>query len=248
MKLLGDDCWWAPRWMKRLQERLGLGETELPDERKRPTVLEPEHDAALVSAGAPLPPRPLPPHDPTHPAVEGKARPAAATTRIPTAPAAANGPSMAGTTRMRTPRPTPPGEPQTTRMPAAGRKPRNPVNSANAAPPQRKRATPPPPVREDREIESWLGELRGTGPSPAKPAPSQRPQPDAEPTTAIPTPRPRGSRHSNGGADPTTAIPAQDPETTEKLTAQQAEEEGRRRGTTGGVSAADLLRREGRGR
>ena len=36
MKLLGDDCWWAPKWMKRLQERLGLGETELPDERKRP--------------------------------------------------------------------------------------------------------------------------------------------------------------------------------------------------------------------
>ena len=41
MKLLGDDCWWAPRWMKRLQERLGLGETELPDERKRPAVREP---------------------------------------------------------------------------------------------------------------------------------------------------------------------------------------------------------------
>ena len=38
MKLLGDDCWWAPRWMKRIQERLGLGETELPDERKRPAV------------------------------------------------------------------------------------------------------------------------------------------------------------------------------------------------------------------
>ena len=168
MKLLGDDCWWAPRWMKRLQERLGLGETELPDERKRPAVHEPEHEAALVTAGAPLPPRPLPPHDPTHPAVEGKARPAAPTTRIPTAPAAANGPSMAGTTRMRTPRPAPPGEPQTTRMPAAGRKPRNPVSNANAAP-ARKRATPPPPVREDREIESWLGELRGTGPAAAKP-------------------------------------------------------------------------------
>ena len=41
MKLLGDDCWWAPRWMKRIQERLGLGETELPDERKRPAVREP---------------------------------------------------------------------------------------------------------------------------------------------------------------------------------------------------------------
>ena len=45
MKLLGDDCWWAPRWMKRLQERLGLGETELPDERKRPTVREPGRGA-----------------------------------------------------------------------------------------------------------------------------------------------------------------------------------------------------------
>ena len=52
MKLLGDDCWWAPRWMKRLQERLGLGETELPDERKRPAVRE-HAEEALVGAGAP---------------------------------------------------------------------------------------------------------------------------------------------------------------------------------------------------
>src|SRR5262249_56096236 len=61
MKLLGDDCWWAPRWMKRIQERLGLGETELPDERKRPATGEEE---ALVPAGAPPPPTPLPPHEP----------------------------------------------------------------------------------------------------------------------------------------------------------------------------------------
>ena len=53
MKLLGDDCWWAPRWMKRIQERLGLGETELPDERKRPAVREPEE--ALVGAGGSAP-------------------------------------------------------------------------------------------------------------------------------------------------------------------------------------------------
>lgn len=35
MKLLGDDCWWAPQWMKALQRKLGLGETILevePDE------------------------------------------------------------------------------------------------------------------------------------------------------------------------------------------------------------------------
>ncbi|MDT5098529.1 MAG: trehalose monomycolate/heme transporter [Mycobacterium sp.] len=249
MKLLGDDCWWAPKWMKRLQERLGLGETELPDERKRPTVRDKEE--ALVGAGAPVPPRPQPPHDPSHPAAEGSSRPGAATTRIQTAPGRSAGPSVAGTTRMRTPHTAPADEPQTTRMPAAGTgKPRNPVNNTNPAP-QRKRAAPPPPVREDREIESWLGELRGNGPAGSRPAPSPRPQPGAEPTTAIPAQRPRRSRHASTDAEPTTAIPAQpqqDPETTEKLPAQEAEEEGRRRGTNGGVSAAELLRREGRGR
>ncbi|OXR46265.1 Trehalose monomycolate exporter MmpL3 [Nocardia cerradoensis] len=33
MKLLGDDCWWAPAWMKRIQQRIGLGEPILDDER-----------------------------------------------------------------------------------------------------------------------------------------------------------------------------------------------------------------------
>ncbi|WP_436838610.1 MMPL family transporter [Nocardia nova] len=33
MKLLGDDCWWAPAWMKRVQQRVGLGEPILDDER-----------------------------------------------------------------------------------------------------------------------------------------------------------------------------------------------------------------------
>ncbi|MFT3716633.1 MAG: MMPL family transporter [Gordonia sp. (in: high G+C Gram-positive bacteria)] len=32
MKLLGDDCWWSPRWMLKLQRKLGLGETILEDE------------------------------------------------------------------------------------------------------------------------------------------------------------------------------------------------------------------------
>ena len=33
MKMLGKDCWWAPRWMKRIQERVGLSEAELEDEK-----------------------------------------------------------------------------------------------------------------------------------------------------------------------------------------------------------------------
>lgn len=32
MKLLGDDCWWAPPWLKRIQQRVGLSEA-IPNER-----------------------------------------------------------------------------------------------------------------------------------------------------------------------------------------------------------------------
>jgi RND superfamily putative drug exporter len=33
MKLLGDECWWAPRSLKWLHTRIGLGEIGLRDER-----------------------------------------------------------------------------------------------------------------------------------------------------------------------------------------------------------------------
>lgn len=81
--------------------------------------------------------------------------------------------------------------------------------------------------------------------------PEARPSPDNEPTTAIPTPgtRPQGTP-PEGRADPdaTTAIPtpgkqSDDAEAaTEKLNTREDEERQRR----GGVSAQDLLRREGR--
>jgi trehalose monomycolate/heme transporter len=74
-----------------------------------------------------------------------------------------------------------------------------------------------------------------------------RPQPGNEPTTAIPAqgnPRPRPQN-----SDATTAIPTprkSDAEAaTEKLNTRE-EDEHQRRGTGGGVSAQDLLRREGR--
>jgi RND superfamily putative drug exporter len=66
-----------------------------------------------------------------------------------------------------------------------------------------------------------------------------QPQPGNEPTTAIPAQRPQND-------DATTAIPTprkQDPEATEKLNTRD-EEKPKRRG--GGLSAQDLLRREGR--
>jgi RND superfamily putative drug exporter len=282
MKMLGDDCWWAPRWMKRLQERLGLGETELPDERKRPAVREPEE--ALVGAGGSAP-RPRPPHDPTHPAADAASR-QGATTRIPAQPRS-NAPSGAGTTRIPTARTQSASsdEPQTTRLSMAKNAVRNAVNSATARvnhPPAGDTQRTPAP-REEREIESWLGELRGKAsaggqpaPPPARPSadatrampdlgalPPQaggppagggrtrqpRPQPGNEPTTAIPamgTPPDGRGRPRPQNTDATTAIPMprrQDPDATEKIDTRE-EDEPKRRG--GGLSAQDLLRREGR--
>lgn len=260
MKLLGDDCWWAPRWMKRIQERLGLGETELPDERRRPTVRDPENDPeALVGAGAPV--RTRPPHDPGHPdggmrrpvpggpvGPAGPARPAPVPPRI-------SQPSAAGTSRIPTPA-APAGEAPTTRFAA----PKEQVDDASVPtqrtprveptrPPVPTPAPPPPPSRGEarrnepprgntnREIESWLGELRGGAPA----AP-----PSAEPTRAIP--EQRGRAAAPVGNEPTTAIPVQSPkdqDATEKIDTREADDETpKRRG--GGVSAADLLRREGR--
>src|SRR3981189_3300109 len=77
MKLLGDECWWAPAWLKRLHTRVGLGEIGLREEVK-PRVdpgREPGREDALVGAGAPA--TQWPPHAPTRPAVEGSAPPEA---------------------------------------------------------------------------------------------------------------------------------------------------------------------------
>ena len=108
MKLLGDECWWAPRWMKRLQNRSWLDEIDLPDERTRSAVPEPEEpvpepqeepEEATVGAGAPVPSWGPLPRDPTHPAVDGSSRPGAAA-GVSAAARRANTPSLADTTPM----------------------------------------------------------------------------------------------------------------------------------------------------
>ncbi|MFN3003869.1 MMPL family transporter [Mycolicibacterium wolinskyi] len=254
MKLLGDDCWWAPRWMKRIQEKIGLGETELPDERKRPTVREPADDErALVGVGAPPPPPR--PHDPTHPGVDPSRQ---------APPIRTNAPSAAGTVRIGPP-PQQAEEPATTRFAMARNAVRNAVNSAvntatgNANAPTARtprpgaQPAPPPPQpppgtpREEREIESWLGALRGgpaNGPAKSTPPPPPPPaRPSADATRAMPQ-----SRQAPGDNAPTTAFSAQRPPAggdpaTEKLNTRDTDEPKRR---GGGMSAQDLLRREGR--
>ncbi len=67
MKLLGDECWWAPLWLKRLHARIGLGEIGLPAERKPrvPSATDTEElheDDILVGVGASV--TELSPHGP----------------------------------------------------------------------------------------------------------------------------------------------------------------------------------------
>jgi RND superfamily putative drug exporter len=200
MKLLGDDCWWAPRWARRLQNRLGLGEIDLPDEHKRPSVngraARPPVKATSLAAAAPRPP-----HDPTHPA------PAPRPSELPSGPS---------TTRLnsRPSQPVQPTEASTTRLSVPGQ------------PGQPDGAPAPPPA----------------------------------PTRAAPVSRPVPGENASDPADPTAALPIMRPDNndseaaTEQLNARgQADQSdngdqarSRRRGGGGGLSAADLLRREGR--
>jgi uncharacterized membrane protein YdfJ with MMPL/SSD domain len=222
MKLLGDDCWWAPRWMRRLQTRMGLGEIHLPDERKRPTVnghptRPPVKASSLVAA------TPRSPHDPTHP---GPApRPASRPEFMP----AQELPSGASTARLKSAQSTgQPTEAMTNRLSVPGNAP---------------------------------AELRGQGgsvpPVPARPSPP--PTPSSGQTRAMPVSPPVPTNNSGDNAsdpaDPTAALPIMLPEgndseaATEKLNAHPQGDNGdqtrqRRRG--GGLSAQDLLRREGR--
>ena len=53
MKLLGDDCWWAPRWMQTVQRKIGLGETVLEDEPGRVVAPGTARDAGTVVSQVP---------------------------------------------------------------------------------------------------------------------------------------------------------------------------------------------------
>ncbi|MCV7012942.1 hypothetical protein H7I40_11120 [Mycolicibacterium madagascariense] len=88
----------------------------------------------------------------------------------------------------------------------------------------------------NREIESWLGDLRSGATTPNGPTEAGRP------TVA----RRQAPPAAPAAEPPTTAIPTQraEPDQTEKIDTRGEADEPKRRG--GGVSAADLLRREGR--
>jgi trehalose monomycolate/heme transporter len=253
--------------MKRLQTRLGLGEIDLPDERKRPVVrVRPQRPAdrgeRAAPARIPAATRPRTPHEPTHPSPPSSRAGARPEQRQPTQDA----PSASGTTRMRAPGSAGPREPTTTRFSAQ-------KNAAPKPPSGRERpaktSVPPPPGprparREDREteFEAWISELRGPKPSdrPDDPrgtsnaTPPSKPPADNARSMPAPTERPPRRPPANQ-EDSTTAIPTGPRETNDpQIATENLNSRGRNAGNSdrtrqrrgGGLSAQDLLRREGR--
>ncbi|AEF42571.1 putative membrane protein, MmpL [Hoyosella subflava DQS3-9A1] len=51
MRLLGEDCWWAPEWMKRIQRKIGLQEHELEDELRPGSTGAPRLTSETLAAG-----------------------------------------------------------------------------------------------------------------------------------------------------------------------------------------------------
>ncbi|MDH6677218.1 putative membrane protein YdfJ with MMPL/SSD domain [Rhodococcus sp. LBL1] len=178
MKLLGDDCWWAPAWMKRIQQKIGLGEPILDDE------LRAEEVPVLATADTAMAPVPAPalPTRPTEPLTQPLPR-------VSAAPRA----------RSATPRPV---------APEPGRTPANDapkINVPTNAVPRNETPTPAPavapeprprpqPSSPDGDEVAWLAALRAphTGMIPAvKPAPAPIPAPAPAPE---PTPAPEPER------------------------------------------------------
>nr|WP_082943756.1 MMPL family transporter [Mycobacterium sp. 1274761.0] len=92
MKLLGNDCWWAPQWMKRLQERIGLGEITLEDERKASEPPPEQLDEPLAFGtvvGAPTWHKPV--HDPSRPAAAAESPVATSAVALEDRPATDDG-------------------------------------------------------------------------------------------------------------------------------------------------------------
>jgi len=190
MKLLGDECWWAPRSLKWLHAKIGLDEMGLRDSRTPPAMPqpdpkpepEPEPEEVLVAADAAAPTWQQPSHDPTHPTVGGSSPPAA-TSWAARATRWANTPSAATTTPMPNAQPAGPANTPS----AASTMPMPPVGGAGpdgeVTPPE-----PTPTPSEDREIRSWLDDLGAPPPRDPWLTPATNGD-DPDETTAIPTRR-----------------------------------------------------------
>ncbi|MBY4127268.1 MMPL family transporter [Rhodococcus fascians] len=169
MKLLGDDCWWAPQWMKRIQRKLGLGETILEDE-LLPIADVPE----LALAGGVPSTTVAPPLRPTPRRSEPLTEPIPVVAPQGSGPIRATHAAKEESRRSVTGRPATPPEP--TRPPATP-----PAQNAPRPAPIQPPAARPRPIAEARPT---------VEPEPTQAAEVVRPAPSVEPPRAPSAPRP----------------------------------------------------------
>ncbi|OBJ05795.1 hypothetical protein A5660_15180 [Mycobacterium alsense] len=240
MKLLGDDCWWAPRWARRLQNKLGLGEIDLPDERKRPALngraaRPPVAAASLVAA------TPRAPHDPTHPGALEPPRPVrpGPPEPRPAREPAPSAPSGASTARLQA-APRQPTEAATARLAAPGReRPADAHGPGKAAPQPAPRApAPPPPSSGQTQAIPVPANDSGEGTDPADPT-AAMPVMRADATDSEAASQQLNARGQGGPGDNGDGGDGGD-------NGENPRQRRRAGGGGGAVSAQDLLRREGR--
>ncbi|MDG3010306.1 MMPL family transporter [Rhodococcus sp. D2-41] len=238
MQLLGDDCWWAPQWMKKIQRKIGLGEIQLENElgdrpapvRDREPLTEaiPRITADLTpafAADAPAPVKPSAPQPRPKPATGGSGG------------AAAQGGSESGPRATSRPvpvlRPVPEPRPAPVAKPAPEAAPA-PAPRPAPVPSQRQPAPAPQPVRPRQPAPEAA---RPTPqPAPSRPAPTPRAMPWEVATESPAAPESAGA---NGSEVPRPGRRRRIPETEAETTSG-----GRHRGEDGPrVTVSELLRK-----
>ncbi|QNG20317.1 MMPL family transporter [Rhodococcus triatomae] len=198
MKLLGDDCWWAPAWMKRLQEKIGLGEPILDNELMPSDVPEltpvgavpAAAGAGVATAVAPqrqAPRKPEPLTEPI-PLVTAQMLAQQITDEQKAAEQARNEARRSATGRPERAPEIPDDVPGATAAPATSALP----TERPAAPSAPGGGRPGGPHTESRPIESWLADLRST-------SGRERPRPDIERSSPAPTGANGSPGHGSNG-------------------------------------------------
>ncbi|OYD66581.1 MMPL family transporter [Rhodococcus sp. OK302] len=234
MKLLGDDCWWAPAWMKRIQEKIGLGEPILDSELALANIPQLMPVGAIAGPGfaKTATSRVQPPITPA----SGKREPDPLTEPIPLGEMSVKAPTVK------------PGE--TPRRRSTDRPPLTAPQDLIEAPvpnPMYKAVKPTPAsptAAEERPIESWLSDLRTTEATP----PASRPLPVVRATVATNGSASNGSASNgtahNGASQPVTETPVNGSTAVTGSTAEDAASGRHRPDDNNAVSVSELIARQ----
>ncbi|MFR9750443.1 MMPL family transporter [Nocardia sp. 004] len=252
MKLLGDDCWWAPAWMKKVQEKIGLGEPILDDERvgggevvdlvKTTPVTDPVTMQLPAAVAANTVPRRRKPR--TIAEIEAEAP----TQRLDRTPPAPPYPATSTSTPPDTKgkQPATPAPRVATQQPIRPRKTAPPQDNSGhtTAPAQQTDPRPAismptdprvaPPPRTPRDLDTPQSDA-------STDAAVERPRPPGAPVKPVPRPaeQPRQQPQPDHVPDPATALPHQSATPAEPHTSGDADANGEHTTDTGPAPDTD---------